>query len=109
MFDFTEIGYETFSEFFIIKTFTVKICDYLGFCFLKLVLKTETTILRKSDSAVSTVSAFKNLSRLSVSSRSMREGFSGFLKQVGLFTKLCNSFHSLNGLYDNALTHYFRI
>ena len=42
-FGYIEVGYETFSEFFIIKTFTVALIDYIWLLFLKL-LKTATTI-----------------------------------------------------------------
>ena len=69
----TEIGSESLSKFFIIKTFIV-------------------TILWKSDSPVSTFFAFKKLFYLLVTIRSMHEGFVGFLKQLWVYRNIWNKY-----------------
>ena len=69
----TEIGSESLSKFLITKTLII-------------------TILWKSDSPFSTFFAFKKLSYLLVTIRSMHEGFVGFLKQLWVYWNIWNKY-----------------
>ena len=70
---------QALSEFSIIKTFIVTICNYQHDLWLYEAYFKKTAILWKTDRPVSIVLAFKNLSCLLVSIRSMHQGFLGFL------------------------------
>ena len=70
----TEKSYETFSQFFIFKTFIVTICDIFGFLLFEACFINKNHILWKSDSPDSTVLALNNLSCSLFSIRSVHEG-----------------------------------